>query len=70
MNFKKPWTDAEVARIFELRENHYTAAEIAEQLGRTKSSVDCKFRELKRTKRSPARDKANPELEIHSSSLK
>lgn len=72
MNFKKPWSDAEVARIFELRENHYTAAEIAEQIGRTKSAVDCKFRELKRSKRSPARSSSEqkpPAVEFQNSNL-
>ena len=70
MNFRKPWSDSEVARMYELRRNHYTAAEIAEQLGRTKPSVDGKFRELGKSKRAAARpEDGEPRVEFQNQTL-
>ena len=67
-NRKRLWTDDEIDLIFELRGQHLTSAEIGEQLGRSKASIDGKFRELGKTKRSSSR-KAEPRVEFQNQNL-
>ena len=58
--------------MFELRSQSFTAAEIGEQLGRSKASVDGKFRELGKTKRAAPRrepDEGEPRVEFQNVNL-